>query len=182
VRDISILLENFARHIAIPWVEVAAPERVIFCIYNEKDERKVRARKDEFKLATEKSGHGWAEFDLTDSFAEWFSRQAYAESYYREPELLSDLLELFPKHIEKGFEGFLAENRADPSTVVAVTGVGSLFPFMKVRKMEDIMPPLVEGRLLVFFPGSREGTNYRLLNAYDGWNYQGVPITADKEY
>ena len=38
------------------------------------------------------------------------------------------------------------------------------------------------GRLLVFFPGSYENNNYRLLDGYDGWNYLAVPITADKGY
>ena len=40
---------------------------------------------------------------------------------------------------------------------------------------------LVAGRLLIFFPGSYENNNYRLLDAYDGWNYLAVPITADKD-
>jgi hypothetical protein len=35
----------------------------------------------------------------------------------------------------------------------------------------------VEGRLLVFFPGSLERGNYRLLDARDGWNYLAIPIT-----
>ena len=34
----------------------------------------------------------------------------------------------------------------------------------------------------IFFPGSYEDNNYRLLDGYDGWNYLAVPITADKEF
>jgi hypothetical protein len=48
--------------------------------------------------------------------------------------------------------------------------------------MVDAFAPLVKGRLLVFFPGSFDDNNYRLLNSYDGWNYLAVPITADKEF
>lgn len=50
------------------------------------------------------------------------------------------------------------------------------------RHLVDRLAPMVEGRLLVFFPGSYENNNYRLLDGYDGWNYLAVPITADKEY
>ena len=66
--------------------------------------------------------------------------------------------------------------------VVALLGVGSLFSFLKVKEVVDKLAPKVGGRLLVFFPGTYENNNYRLLNGYDGWNYLAVPITADKEY
>jgi len=46
----------------------------------------------------------------------------------------------------------------------------------------DKLSPLVQGRLLVFFPGSCENDNYRLLDGYDGWNYLAVTITEDKEW
>ena len=35
----------------------------------------------------------------------------------------------------------------------------------------------VRGRLVVFFPGTLEQNNYRLLDARDGWNYMAVPIS-----
>jgi hypothetical protein len=35
----------------------------------------------------------------------------------------------------------------------------------------------VKGRLVVFFPGTLEQNNYRLLDARDGWNYMAVPIS-----
>jgi hypothetical protein len=59
--------------------------------------------------------------------------------------------------------------------------VGSLFGFLKVKQVVDELAPLVPGRLLVFFPGSYENNNYRLLDGYDGWDYLAVPITADTE-
>jgi len=39
---------------------------------------------------------------------------------------------------------------------------------------------LLEGRLLVFFPGEHHPENhtYRLLDARDGWNYLAVPLLA----
>ena len=63
---------------------------------------------------------------------------------------------------------------------MTLSGVGSLFGFLKIKDVVDTLAPLVEGRLLVLFPGSYENNNYRLLDGYDGWNYLAVPITADK--
>jgi hypothetical protein len=83
-------------------------------------------------------------------------------------------------YIEEAFEKHIQENDVDVNTVVALSGVGSLFGFLKIKDVVDRLAPLVEGRLLVFFPGSYENNNYRLLDGYDGWNYLAVPITADK--
>ena len=66
--------------------------------------------------------------------------------------------------------------------VVGIQGVGSLFGFLKVKDVVDKFAPKIAGRLLVFFPGSYENNNYRLLDGYDGWNYLAVPITADKDF
>ena len=56
------------------------------------------------------------------------------------------------------------------------------FGFLKVKDVVDKLAPKIAGRLLVFFPGSNENNNYRLLDGYDGWNYLAVPITADKDF
>jgi len=72
----------------------------------------------------------------------------------------------------------LTEKSAGSNTVVALKGVGSLFGFLKVKDVVDKLAPLVSGRLLVFFPGTYENNNYRLLDGYDGWNYLAVPITG----
>ena len=78
------------------------------------------------------------------------------------------------------FAACLEKNRTDQNSVVALKGVGSLFGFLKVKEVVDKLAPMVKGRLLVFFPGSYDNNNYRLLDGYDGWNYLAVPITADK--
>ena len=68
--------------------------------------------------------------------------------------------------------------KADELTVVAVTGVASLFGFMKVARLMEMVQNSIPGRLLVFFPGEYQDSTYRLLDARDGWNYHAVPITA----
>jgi hypothetical protein len=121
-------------------------------------------------------------FDLTDSFPNWLASQRYAKSYFQKPNLLSTLLPKYLSHIEAEFENFLQDKNVNTEFVVALQGVGSLFGFLKVKEVVDKLAPMVKGRLLVFFPGSYEDNNYRLLDGYDGWNYLAVPITADKEF
>ena len=177
------LIQSYSKYIAVPWRDdAAAPQRVIFCVYNENEERWLRAKVDEFEIVTRQAGHEWATFDLTDSFSMWLSSQKYAKSYFQNPHLLSTLLPKYLAFIIDEFERFLQRNNIGPNDVVAIQGVGSLFGFLKVKEVVDKLAPMVKGRVVVFFPGSYENNNYRLLDGYDGWNYLAVPITADKEY
>jgi hypothetical protein len=181
VNKLKRLLRSYSQHIAVPWrPDAAAAQRVIFCVYDETDELQLRYRLDEFELATKQSGHDLACFDLTNSFAEWMSTEDYATSYFQEPELLKDLLpEEFLEFIEKSFDQWATDVPLTDSTVVALRGVGSVFGFAKVKDCIDRLAPKISGRLVVFFPGSYEDNNYRLLDGYDGWNYLAVPITAN---
>lgn len=177
------LINSYAKYISIPWrSDAAAPQRVVFCVYNENDELRLRAKIDEFEIVTKQAGHDWAVFDLTNTFAEWLSIQRYVESYFRKPQLLSTLMQKYLDYISKDFRQFLSDEAVNGNAVVAIKGVGSLFGFLKVKDVVDKIAPLVDGRLLIFFPGSYENNNYRLLDGYDGWNYLAVPITGDKDF
>lgn len=177
------LVQSYGSHIAVPWRnDAAAAQRVIFCVYNENEELRLRAKVDEFELATRQAGHAWALFDLTDSFASWLAPQRYVKSYYEKPHLLSPLLPRYLTYVIEEFTAFLAAKQVGEDSVVALKGVGSLFGFLKVKEVVDKLAPLTKGRLLVFFPGSYENDNYRLLDGYDGWNYLAKPITADKDF
>ncbi len=180
---IKRLIQSYSKYIAVPWRgDAAAAQRVIFCVYDESDELRLRAKIDEFEITTRQSGHEWVVFDLTDTFAEWLASQRYAKSYFQKPHLISSLLPNYLIFLTQKFERFLNDNAVNARSVVALKGVGSLFGFLKVKDVVDKLAPLVAGRLLVFFPGSYENNNYRLLDGYDGWNYLAVPITADKEF
>jgi hypothetical protein len=183
VSRVKRLVHSYSRHISIPWRDdAAAAQRVIFCVYNENEERWLRARVDEFEIVTKQAGHDWALFDLTNTFAAWLSSQRYAKSYFQKPHLLATVLPKYLDYIVDEFERFLDSRNIDENAVVAIQGVGSLFGFLKVKDVVDKLAPRVPGRLLVFFPGSYENNNYRLLDGYDGWNYLAMPITADKDY
>jgi hypothetical protein len=180
---IKRLIQSYSRYIEVPWREdAAAAQRVIFCVYDETDERRLRAGIDEFEIATRQAGYGWTVFDLTDTFAAWMASQRYVKSYFQNPHLLPTLLPRYLPYIAGEFQAMLEEKQIGTDTVVALKGVGSLFGFLKVKELVDHLAPMVKGRLLIFFPGSFENNNYRLLDGYDGWNYLAVPITADKVF
>jgi len=181
VSKIKRLADNYEKHIAIPWREVAAAQRVIFCVYYEADELKLRAKIGEFEITTKNHNHGWIHYDLTDSFARWLSSLKYAKSYYQKPNLITSIIQKYGDYIEAEFEKLLFEKNASSDEVVALSGVGSVFGLLKVRDLVDRLAPKVEGRLLVFFPGSYENNNYRLLDGYDGWNYHAFVITCDRK-
>lgn len=176
------LISSYARFISIPWRDDAAPaQRVIFCVYNQSDELRLRARIDEFELSTRNAGHGWVRVDLTDTFAEWLAGQRYASKYFHKPQLLATLLGTYQDFIVTDLQQKISNAGIDDTSAVALTGVGSLFGFLKVKGVVEAVASTVPGRLVVFFPGSYDSNNYRLLDGYDGWNYLAVPITADKE-
>jgi len=181
VNKLERLKTSYESYIRIPWQQNAAPsQRVLFCIYDAVDELRIRARIGEFEIATEQAGHEWLPFDLTDTFAGWLSTQKYASKYYEKPELLATLLQKYADDIVVKFEQHVLKHGVGANTVVALTGVGSLFGLLKVNQVVARLAPLTAGRLLVFFPGSyREDNSYRLFDAYDGWDYLAVPITAD---
>ena len=175
------LIKSYSQHIAVPWRnDVAAAQRVIFCVYRENEELRLRAKIDEFEIATREAGHQWAVFDLTDTFANWLAGKRYAHKYFQKPDLLPTLLPRYSDFIADTFSTFLSNHQVGESYVVFIKGVGSVFGFLKVKDLVDRLAPMVQGRLLILFPGSYENNNYRLLDGYDGWNYLAVSITADQ--
>lgn len=178
---IQHLLDNYDTYIAIPWRDVAAEQRVIFCVYPESDELKLRAKIEEFEIVTKNHEHDWIQFDLTDTFAKWVSDLKYAKSYYQKPQLMASTIQRYLDYIEEKLIEFIMQKNASEEHVVALYGVGSIFGFLKVRDLVDRISSKVSGRLVIFFPGSYENNNYRLLDGYDGWNYHAFVITCDKE-
>jgi len=177
VNRIEQLRVNYASYVSLPWDRsLPGPQRIWFVVYDPADERRLRLHLPSFEIATKQAGHGWRFCDLTDVFARWMAQQDYRELYFESPEDLA--------HPHPDFERFVADrvrselDGADETTVVAVSGVASLFGFMKVSRLMELVEDHIRGRLLVFFPGAYEDSNYRLLDARDGWNYHAVPITA----
>jgi hypothetical protein len=174
------LVSRYARRAQLPWTEaVSADERVWILIYPPKEERRIRARLGAFELATTEAGHKWLEIDLTDAYARWLGAHEFAEQYFQRPALLPSTEQEFAEHLRDEVEGQM--HGAADDTVVALLGVGSLFGVGSASQLIRNVQGQVAGRLLVFFPGHREGNNYRLLDARDGWNYLALRIEAGED-
>lgn len=171
------LVRRYERHVIAPWSKsLPGAQRVVFVVYPEDMERALRARIDDFAQVTEAAKRGWRRVDATSWFAQWLSGDDYRDEWFKEPELLAPKLEEeFPRFAADQLAGALAES--DETGVVALTGVASLYGFLRVSNLIRKVEPDIRGRLLVFFPGTKDGTNYRLLNARDGWNYLAQAIT-----
>lgn len=153
---IKQLINSYKNFISIPWKEdAAAAQRVIFCVYGETEELKLRSKIEEFEIITRQAGHQWAVYDLTDTFANWLSNQRYAKSYFEKPHLIFTLIPKYLDYIVLKFQFFLKERAVDDNYVVALNGVGSLFGFLKVKDVVDQLAPLVRAGCLYF---SREAT------------------------
>lgn len=174
---IEDLASLYGRHIGVPWQRtVAGAQRVVILVYDKELERAFRARKGEFEQRTREAGRGWVEYDCTRCFAEWMATDQYREEYFEHPgDLVMKLESEFTDYVSTSLRDLL--QRCDDNTVVAVTGVASLYGFTRVSDLVRAVEPDIKGRLVIFFPGMKDGSNYRLLDARDGWNYLAQSIT-----
>lgn len=171
------LLRQYRRQLSLPGNPYLAPtERVWLAVYDPAEERRVRAHLTQFAQATEEAGWTWQSLDLMPAFARWLSRSPYRESYYAEPELLASALPEFEAALAHHVRQAVASVPA--GGVLGVTGAGSLFGLTSVSHLIEQATAPLEGRMLLFFPGSVSGHTFRLLNARDSWNYRSVALTG----
>jgi|SRR5579863_1336568 len=173
------LAEKYRRHIALPWPQtLAGAQRVIMVVYDKDLERPLLARRELFAMATREAGHEWFEVNVAKCFAEWMASEEYRDAYFESPDDLQLKLEVeFAEHVAQRVRAVLEQSEVTSSSVVSVFGVGALFDFTRVSRILTLLEPSIRGRLVVFFPGTYDQNNYRLLDARDGWNYLAVPIT-----
>jgi hypothetical protein len=174
---IQKLLRAYETQVGLNWDGgLHGAERTWFAIYDPVDERRLRAMFGEFELTTRAQGHEWRHIDVTGAFEEWLAKSEYRESYFEDPEFLEMQYGDFELELQTRIRSEAA--LADDNTVLAISGVGSLFGSARVSGLVAGIAESINGRLLVFFPGTLESNTYRLLNARDGWNYRAVAITA----
>lgn len=180
---IEDLADRFGRHIATPWQRtVSGAQRVVMLIYDKELERTLRARKLAFETAARQAGHDWHEVDISDAFATWMATDEYREEYFTSPNDLQLKLQAeFPEYVANRIRAVLIGSDVTENSVVALFGVSSLFGFARLSQILKLIEAEIRGRLVVFFPGHLERSNYRLLDARDGWNYLAVPITLHGE-
>lgn len=178
---IDDLIVAYKKQVSLPWTDLlSAQEKVWFCVYDPAQERRLRKQIEAFKITTEESGHTWILLDISDIYDMWLSTNEYRDEYFKNPSNLkyeeNSFLDYFSERIGKETE------EIDSTTVIALMGIGSLYGIIRVSKVVEhfVKTIPVPGRLLVFFPGERDGKNYRLLKARDGWNYLATPIEAEE--
>ena len=182
MNEIELLVQAYERFCKLPWDKsLAGPQKVWFAIYEPPQERRLRLHVPDFEMATMRAGHTWRLLDITDSFARWMAGHEYREAYFEQPDDIELALGDYAEYVADEVRGVLEAPGIDENTVVAILGVGSLFGLARSSTLFEAVAPSIRGRLLVFFPGQRDGSNYRLLDARDGWNYLAVPITATDE-
>ena len=124
MNKVKRLINSYNTFISVPWRnDAAAAQRVIFCVYTENEELRLRARIDEFEIVTCQASHDWALYDLTDTFPDWLSGQRYAKSYFEKPHLLPTLLPKYLGYIVQEFKKFLDDRNVTDNSVVAIKRV-----------------------------------------------------------
>jgi hypothetical protein len=183
VSRVDDLIDNYQRFAKLPWPSGLAPaQRVWMAVYVPEDERRLRLHLQEFETASKAASHEWAQIDITYCFEQWMAAHEYRDAYFDNPKLiqpeLAGLLESLVAQVREQLARL-----STPNTIVGLVGAGCLFGLgdrVKVSALVDRIEDLIAGRLLVFFPGSVEQHNYRLMNGRDGWNYHAVLITSDR--
>lgn len=177
------LREAYEREIRKEWPPLlAGPQKVWFAVYSPWDERALRATLAEWDMATASNSPTGIErrfwrHDLTSEFGAWIESldAEYQEAFWSEPHQLQlPLQTLYGDFLARRLRAKLES--AGAQDVIALFGVASLFGFASLSQLIERVGPHIAGRLLVFFPGERNGSVYRLLEARDGWNYHAFPL------
>ena len=179
---IDRLVANYARQVRLPWSRnMSGKQRVWFAVFPPSEERRIRARLPQFEALTLEANHGWTVVDLTDLLPQWLAAHEYREGIFAEPEYFTVGNELEDLAVERVRQACASEE-ADGDSVVAVSGLATLFDFIRVSSLIERVEDCVRGRLLILFPGEYAGNVYRFMDARDGFNYMAVPITSTESF
>lgn len=191
--EIQNLIQNYERHIALPWkAELPGAQKIVFVIYHPQEERNLRGKMRDFESSTRMAKHAWHECDMTHFLPKWIEAQHKEQkALYGEKSTLNyhtdfDSLLIAADEIQEDLCSYLAERLQDTNVtendVVAVYGVAGLFDILHTTTVLKKVEDSIRGRLLLFFPGYYKGGQYRFMDARDGFNYLGVPITREASY
>ncbi len=179
---VDVLFTNYSRHVRLPWsANTAGAQRVWFAVYPPAEERRLRARLPQFEAATLEAEHTWSAVDLIQLVPDYLSSHRYRDEIFKQPQHLrvGDAIEKKACALVKQ----ACDSAESPArSVIAVTGLASLFDSMRLSSLIEAVEDSVPGRLLVLFPGEYSGNVYRFMDARDGFNYMAVPITSTESF
>ena len=175
------LLDNFERQVSLPLAErLPAVQRVWFVVYAPEQERRIHFLLPEFELRARRHGKDWRGLDLTDTAAAWLARHEYRDEYLKEPSLLDE--QAMQEAVSSQVAEQITRLGLAPHSLCVLFGLGGLFGAEKISAVVQSIQDLIPGRLVCFFPGSREQNSYHFMNARDGWNYHALPITDEESF
>ena len=174
---IDELLNKFQQIIKEPWpTGLSGQEKVWFLIFDPLDLRKMEFKLGEFEIATKNANKEWHLVSLNTKFSKWLSIHDYKDSFFEDPDYLSDAL-------EDDFKNFLVDSmiedlveKNNENTLLVLKDVSAIFGFIKLSAIVNAISNKVQGRLMVLFPGEFTNNQYRLMDARDGWDYLARPI------
>lgn len=177
---VDLLLSAFDRVVHEPWSPLlSAQEKIWFLVYDPAEQRKIDLRMGDFEATARRAGKKWITLSLKPCFPQWMADHDYKEEYFADPEALVDQLETEFKQTAINFlTTQIGTQGADETTVVALRDVSALFGFARLSDVLNGAASAIRGRMLVFFPGEHQRSQYRFLDARDGWSYLARPITA----
>jgi len=180
---LSDLVGAYASESALPWRPgLSGGERVWMLVYPPEMERPMRAALPKLELATSQAGHGWTVIDITDELGAWIATHRYHEAFFEDPsDFTAAIIDKLEAELVSKVRALLAS--AQENSVVALVGVGAIFPFLHASSVIKAIDDDVRGRLLVLFPGLHdpETHSFRLLDARDGFNYRARVIDLQKD-
>ena len=180
---VSDLVEAYAGELSLPWRSgLSGGERVWMLVYPPDIERAMRAAIPRLELVTGQGGHGWTMIDITDELGQWLGSHRHAQAFFEDPTDLSPaIIDKFEAELVTKVRDKLAG--APDNNVVALVGIGSIFPFLRASSVIKAIDDAISGRLLVLFPGLHdpETHSFRLLDARDGFNYRARIIDPQKD-
>ena len=173
---VNQLIVKFENIIKEPWpTGLSGQEKVWFLIFDPIDLRKVHFKLGEFEMATKNANREWLLISLNDSFTNWLSQHDYKESFFEEPQYISDALqEEFREYIILEINKKSIQN--SENTLLVLKDASAIFGFIKLSEIVQDLSNKIKGRLMVFFPGEFTNNQYRLMDARDGWDYLARPI------
>jgi hypothetical protein len=178
---IDDLAAVFRDHVAVGWPSGSSgAQRVIMVVYDPADERALRKQVPLFEQAANAHNYRWRTVDITALFGAWLAAHRYREDYFEEPDMLrSGADERFSLHVAAELEAVLNRSEHDGHELVALVGAASLFGVTSLAEVLSRVERLIQGRLVVFFPGRYRDGRYRMLDARESWDYHAVAISAE---
>lgn len=180
---VTDLIDAYKAELSLTWQDnVSGGERVWMLVYPPELERRMRHALPSIELTTTQAARDWLVVDVSDDFGRWLSSHRHAEAFYEEPsDLTQSILDQFETTLVRRIRHAL--ETAPTNAVVALVGIGSIYPFLRASSVIKSIDSAVTGRLLVLFPGlhDSETHSFRLLDARDGFNYRARVIDPQKD-